>query len=401
LAVKKGNEKKIRTVDDLLRPDIRVGQANPDIAAIGKVVREAMTKAGKWDDLAKKTAVYKGTVNDVATDIKIGAIDAGFVWDANVKQYPDLEAVPTPELTGQGSLVSAAVLKTSKRPTEALRFARYLAAKDRGLPHFTKHGYDVVEGDTWAQNPELRLLAGAMLRPAIEQTIDRFEQREGVSVTRVYNGCGILVAQMKAGERPDGYFACDLSFMDQVKDLYLDAEPISQNQLVILVHKGNPHSIKALKDLGNDGVRVGVGHEKQCALGVLTAETLRQDGTFDVVRKNVRVESATGDGLVNQLRTGSLDAVVAYVSNAATAGDTLEAIKIDIPCAMATQPIAVGKESEHKQLMARLVAAIKSAESEEEFKRNGFYWGLPKTKTVDKSRAPVPSVPSPGKPGEG
>ena len=49
--------------------------------------------------------------------------------------------------------------------------------------------------------------------------------------------------------------------------------------------------------------------------------------------KNVKVQSPTGDMLVNQLRTGSLDAVVAYVSNAVPAADQLEAIAIDIPCA--------------------------------------------------------------------
>src|SRR5256885_12146036 len=89
----------------------------------------------------------------------------------------------------------------------------------------------------------------SMLRPAIEETIADFERREGVSVTRVYNGCGILVAAMKAGERPDAYFACDKSFMDQVNDLFLDARDVSQNQLVILVHKGNPRGVHSLKDL--------------------------------------------------------------------------------------------------------------------------------------------------------
>src|SRR5205823_1974271 len=82
-----------------------------------------------------------------------------------------------------------------------------------------------------------------------------------------YNGCGILVAAMKAGDRPDAYFACDKSFMDQVNDLFLDATDVSQNQLVILVHKGNPRGIHALKDLAQKDLKVGVGHEKQCALG--------------------------------------------------------------------------------------------------------------------------------------
>ena len=89
---------------------------------------------------------------------------------------------------------------------------------------------------------------------------------------------------------------------------------------------------------------------------------------------NVKVQTPTGDMLVNQLRTGSLDAVVAYVSNAVPAADQLEALAIDIPCAIAVQPIAAGKDSKHKQLIGRLTTALRSAESQDRFQANGFRW---------------------------
>src|SRR5262245_16793018 len=106
--------------------------------------------------------------------------------------------------------------------------------------------------------------------------------------------------------------------MEQVKDRFEAPSDVSLNQLVILVKKGNPFEVKAIKDLGKPGLKIGVGHEKQCALGVLTQETLRQSKVQSDVMKNVVVQTPTGDMLVNQLRTGSLDAVIAYVSNAAT-----------------------------------------------------------------------------------
>src|SRR5262249_13048760 len=158
----------------------------------------------------------------------------------------------------------------------------------------------------------------------------------------------ILVAQMKAGERPDAYFACDQSFMTEVTDLFLDAVEVSTNQLVILVRKGNPHGIRALRDLGKPGLKVGVGHEKQCALGVITQKTLAEARLKGPVMKNVKVQVPTGDLLLNELRVGALDAVIAYVSNAAGFGDELEAVAIDIPCAVAAQPVAVGRASKHK-----------------------------------------------------
>jgi len=132
--------------------------------------------------------------------------------------------------------------------------------------------------------------------------------------------------------------------------------------------------LDALKDLGKPGVKVGVGHEKQCALGALTQETLKVDGTLNDVMKNVVVQVPAGDMLINQLKAGGLDAAVAYVSNAANSGDVLEAIPVDIPCALATQPVAVSKSSPRKELARRLIAAFTSDRSKQRFLDEGFRW---------------------------
>ena len=223
-----------------------------------------------------------------------------------------------------------------------------------------------------------------MLRPAIEETIVEFEEREGITVNRVYNGCGILVTQMKAGQRPDAYFACDSEFMNQVHDLFPEPVPVSQNELVILVQKGNPMGIKTLKDLGREGVRVGIGHEKQCAMGWITQNTFREGGLQQEIMPNVKVQTPTGDMLVNQLRTGSLDAAVVYLSNAAGSAEYLDAIRITgIECSIATQPWAVAKESPYPNLASRLFAKICSTESQEVFAAEGFRWEMGLNQVAD------------------
>src|SRR5262249_20427105 len=159
----------------------------------------------------------KFTVNDVIQDITTGAVDAGVIWDAlAAQQSTELQTIPVPLFKNTTATVPISVVKTSRQPTRALRFARYLAARDRGARAFTRHHFAAINGDSWAVTRKLRLFAGAMLRPAIEKTITAFEEREGVEVTRVYNGCGVLVAQMHAGVHPDGFFACDKEFMNQV-----------------------------------------------------------------------------------------------------------------------------------------------------------------------------------------
>lgn len=374
LAVAKGNPKKIRSLADFERADLRLAQPNPEATAAGKLVKTALEKAGRWESIKSRAAVSKPTVNEVANDLKLGTVDAGFVWDATVRQYPELEAVEVPELAGVTANISAGVLTSSVRPAAALRFARYLAASDRGAAEFVRTGYEASGGDAWEEKPVLTIYSGAMLRPAIEKTIKAFEKREGCGVTTVYDGCGILVAQMKGGARPDLYFACDESFMTEVKDLFGDAKVVSSNQLVILVPKGNPRGVTSLKDLAKPGLRVGVGNEKQCALGAITAVTLDQSKLRESVTPNIVTRSPTGDLLVNQMRAGALDAVVAYVSNATGSADVLEAIKVDMPCAIAVQPVAVEKSSPRRRLAARLVEMLISDPSRQLFAAEGFGW---------------------------
>lgn len=375
VAVPKGNPRGIATLADLLRDDVRVAQGSTEATAIGKVTEAALTAAGQWDALKQRTTVFKTTVNEVANDVKIGAVDAGIVYDAVLHDYDALEGVSIPELSAIQSRVAVGLLKSSARPEAARHFARYLSARDQGLVRYREFGFQPVEGDLWSERPELTLYAGSMLRPAIEETITDFERREGVKVTRVYNGCGILVAQMKAGQVPDAYFACDSEFMNQVQDLFPSAETVSQNELVILVKKGNPFQIKSLKDLSQPGLRVGIGHEKQCAMGWITQRTFAESGLQTELMKNVVVQTPTGDMLVNQMRSGSLDAAVAYLSNAAGSAEFLDAIRIQgIPCSVATQPYGVAKDSGRRQLGERLLRAIKADSSREKFTSEGFRW---------------------------
>ena len=374
LMVAKGNPKGVKTMADLLKPEARLALCNPDAAAIGKLVKAAVGDT-VWEPLSKKAALMAATVTEAANAVKADGADAAFIWDAMHKQYAAFDLVALPELANVKAQVAVGLLSCSKQSAAAMKFARYLAAKDAGLPVFKANGFEVAAGDAWVETPELLLYAGSMLRPAIEKTVTDFEKAEGVRVTRVYNGCGILVGQMKAGSMPDAYFACDNEFMNQVQDMFTPRDEIAQNELVILVPKGNPHAVATLKDLTKPGLRVGIGHEKQCAMGWLTQKTLVEGGIKDEFMKNVTVQTPTGDMLVNQMQTGSLDAAITYLSNAVGAGDKLDAVRIQgLKCSVATQPFAVAKAGNHQQLAARLHERLRSAESKERFVSEGFQW---------------------------
>lgn len=372
VAVARGNPRGVRGLADLSR--VGVALANPEAAAIGKTTREALRRIGLWNDIEARVKVFKPTVNDVANDIKLGTVDAGIVWDATVRQYPELEAVEIPEFSANIQTVSIGVLRSSRQPTAALRFARYLGAPERGLKEFGNRGYTTVEGDAWTEVPEVVLFSGGVNRVALEPTLKRFEEREGALVTRVYNGCGILVSQMKSGQHPDAYFACDISFMRQVTHLFSPALNVSRTAVVLLVPAGNPRKLHSLGDLTQPGLRVGVANAEQSALGALTARLLSSQGLLERVMTNVRVQTPTADLLVAQMRSGSLDVVVVYQANTTQVGDAFSVVPLSEPEAMAIQPYAVRQNSRHRFLMERLQAALTTPESRNRFESAGFQW---------------------------
>lgn len=374
IAVKKGNPKNIASIHDLLRDDVKVALANPDAASVGKVTKELLENAGVWAQLNPKVKVFKPTVNDIANDVKIGIVDAAIIWDSVANQYPELEVIHSPELSKGKQTTTIAVLQNTENPTAALKFARYLSARDKGLQVFDEQGYVAVEGDVWEETPRVVLYSGSVNRVSIDETIKEFEDREGVTVERVYNGCGILVAQMKSGETPDAYFACDIVYSHQVTDIFMDFTNISETKMVILTQKGNPKNINSLKDLTNTGLKVGLCNPEQSALGFLTRRLFQEVDLWESVQDNVRSQVPTGDMLVNQTQTGSLDAAIVYEANTLNVREKLEIIYIDHPKANAIQPYAVGKNSDHRYVMERLFKTITSAQSQQRFKDTGFNW---------------------------
>lgn len=387
LSTRKDAKFDIAVVASLLgnRPDgkpLRIGLGNPDGPAIGKAAKSILTRAGLWKQVkaaVESRGVFKPTVQELANDVKLGTIDVAILLDGTAAQYPELKAIAIDKAINEPLHISIGVMTTSENPTRALHFARYLTARDRGLKNFASYDYDVIDGDAWADVPRLALMSGGILRTAVSDTLSEFEKREGVVIDRNFNGCGILTSSLKAGGKADAYFACDISFLTQVSDLFLDPVNVSQTRMVIAVPKGNPKGIEKLADLAGEGLKVGVANAKQSALGALTEQLLAEHNLLDAVSRNVKTQVPTADMLVVQLQGPSggeslLDAVIVYEVNARRALDSVDIIPITEAVAPAVQPYAVARQSKYPHLARRLLDAIRAASSRERFEREGFEW---------------------------
>ncbi|MDA1160764.1 MAG: substrate-binding domain-containing protein, partial [Planctomycetota bacterium] len=397
IAVSKDNPKNIQAIRDLLKTDVRVSLGSPEQAAIGRAVQKRLKShqvgdSDLWTKLEEHVTdvgVFKPTVNDVANDVLIGAVDAGIVWDSTVampKYAEKLIGVPVDELDGDPNLISICVLKSSQQPTAALKFARYLSACDRGLPVFKKYGMRPVDGDIWVENPEITFYCGAINRRAIAQIVDDFSTREGVSVNTIYDGCGILTGRMKTidGQSPelgfpDVYMACDRYYLDNVKEWFQDAANVSDAEIVIVVPKGSD-KVKTPADLIKPGIRVSIGQPEQCTIGALTRRLLTDQGLYEKLKEKqksdgeVVVEKSSSALLIPDVVSGHADATVAYITDTIATRNDIDIIKIESPLNMAIQPFSIARTSVHKHLVRRLFTRV--SESKDSFEKAGFHFRL-------------------------
>ena len=374
IAVPAGNPKGVHTLADL--KGLRYGLPNPESASLGRTLKEGLGPA--WADLAAAAAVTKPTVTDLLADLQVGGLDAALIWDANAARVPSLLAVAAPELAALHESLVVGVCGRSGNPVAALAFARWLASPEHGAPVWTANGYRALPGDAWALRPTLTLYSGGVNRLGVQDGLKRFAEREGVEITTVFNGCGILCADMKqlakspGSNFPDAYYACDLCFVPPVADLFPEAVLITETDIVLAVAKGNPKGVHTLADLAQPGLVVGLCNAEQSTLGYMTKRMLTSSGLEKAVMANVRSQVPTADLLINQLRTGSIDAAVVYAVNVKPQAAFLDSCTIDQAGAKAVQPFSVAAKSPRAQLAHRLLDHLLASRSD--FEEKGFRW---------------------------
>lgn len=384
IVIQKDNPKNIQGIDDLLREDVKVAIGNPDAAAIGKKTRKLLTASGQWERLNERVrdgGVFKPTVNEVANDVKLGSVDAGIIWDSTVAQYDELVGLEVAELDKGLATIEVTVLESSQRPTDALHFSRYVAASDRGLKVFSEQGFEALDGDKWEDAPEITFFSGSINRRALAPIIKAFEEREGVTVLTRYDGCGILTAQMRTMQQdqasgfPDAYMACDVYYLDTVRDWFQDDVNVSEAEIVLVAKKGNPKNIQGVGDLLREDVRLVLGHPEQCTIGVLTTQLLKEAGIYEKLTETKDIPMKPSSAmLIPDVITEAADVTVAYVTDTLAEAKKLEVIHVNSSSVKAVQPYSIARSSEFKHLTRRLYDHI--AASRSIFEKAGFTWRL-------------------------
>ncbi len=150
ILVQKGNPKNIKSIRDLLRPDVSVGIANPTSVCVGLYAVEVLEKNGLLDALKQAGTVktYTDSCEKTATLIVLKAVDAVIGWSVFATWNPDstdvvyLQASEIPRL----AYIPGAVSTFAQDKVSAQQFLDFLAS-DEGQAVFSKYGYQVTENE--------------------------------------------------------------------------------------------------------------------------------------------------------------------------------------------------------------------------------------------------------------
>jgi molybdate transport system substrate-binding protein len=142
ILVQKNNPKHIMSLEDLLRPGVKLGLGNDKACAIGRKCKQIFAKNNiVWSEVEKNLKFQSLTVNELGMQVQARSLDAVIVWDAMATYYSEYgDQVPIAAEKNVISTVDIGVLAFTKHREEAERFVDFLTST-RGQSVFDKHSY--------------------------------------------------------------------------------------------------------------------------------------------------------------------------------------------------------------------------------------------------------------------
>jgi molybdate transport system substrate-binding protein len=230
---------------------------------------------------------------------------------------------------------------------------------------------------------ELVVLAASSLREALGEVGERFEQAHpGTRVVLHLAGSQELRTQIENGAPADVFASADQKHMQALVDGKLLGSPriFARNEPVLVVPRGNAARINSLSELPK-ARRIVVGAPEvpigAYTLRILDAASRRYGDDF---RSKVEARVVSRELNVRQVlakvRLGEADAAIVYGTDAAMAGQDIEAIAIppDVNV-VAEYPVAVLNRTKEPALAAAFVDLLLSPAGRQVLERFGFQAG--------------------------
>lgn len=129
----------VRTLDDLLKPDVKhIAIANPGHAPYGVAARQALERAGLWAQLEPKIVLGEN-VRQALRYVETGNAEAGIVA-LSIAQGPDIEYILIDESLHEPLDQALAIIAGTKQQELARQFIAFVDGP-QGRPIMKKYGF--------------------------------------------------------------------------------------------------------------------------------------------------------------------------------------------------------------------------------------------------------------------
>jgi molybdate transport system substrate-binding protein len=224
---------------------------------------------------------------------------------------------------------------------------------------------------------KLTLSAAASVQAALGE-IQALYGRAAPHVTLTYNlgSSGSLAQQIRQGAPSDVFLSASPHWMDALEaqgQIWPDSRrDLLQNALVLIVPLGQT-TIAAFTDLSGDSVRkVAMGEPESVPAGGYAKESLTTLGLFDELQPKL-VYGKDVRQVLAYVETGHVEAGLVYATDAQWS-DRVVAIATAPPNSHTpiTYPVAIVKDSPHREAARDLIQFLSSDPAAAIFQRHGF-----------------------------
>ena len=209
---------------------------------------------------------------------------------------------------------------------------------------------------------EVTVFAAASLQDAFEELAESFQNAHpGVHITFDFQGSQELVASLNGGASADVLATANNSTMTDAanKGLVGEQTEFATNVLTLIVPAGNPAGVTGINDGSLDKADLVIcAPEVPC--GEATQKLAAELGvTLNPVSEEQKVTDVRG-----KVESGEAQAGIVYTTDAAKAGDKVEAIALPANSVINHYPIALTKSAANSQAAQAFVDYVLSPEGQ-------------------------------------
>lgn len=236
-----------------------------------------------------------------------------------------------------------------------------------------------------SQASEIVVFAAASLTESMTELAETFESQEGNRVKVVLNFAGSqnLKTSIESGTKADIFASASIKYMDELKNkgFVEDYRVFLKNRLVIIKNLNSKYSIKELKDLSADGLKLAVG-DKSVPVGSYWEKAFEKafkDGIINGEEKagienNVKTREVNVKHIVSKVLLNEVDAGIVYKTDV-TVANSGKIEEISVPLFdnfEAGYPVAILKGSERRSDVKKFYNYILCDKGKEVFKKYRF-----------------------------